>query len=215
MTTAGRFGGSKLTYTDFSEQADEQTIRVAFDDAKRAFGADVPQLYVDYLAGPDGADVDDDGLRTACVKAVALATVPAFREKVDLTAKDVVDEWFADRRVAILGLSDERREAYDEIRCQAVEPQFRPLQRPRWWLEDFVEESEGQIRLAELFEKHLTTDETGWFPILGLNESERIVVRRETTRCDCVAWYRNLSVSSADSLGVTYREAEVIGVQCT
>jgi hypothetical protein len=207
MTISGRFGGSKLTYTDFTERADERTVRLAFEDAKRAFGADVAQSYVDYLAGPEDSDADDDGLRAAYVKAVALATVPSVREKIDQTAKDVVEEWFAEYRVAMLGLSDERRDTYNEIRSQAVEPQLRTLQRPRTRLEDFVEEIEGQLRAAEVVPKHLMSDELGWFPISDLNEWERVVVHKEIERDNCVAWYRNPSVSSADSLGVTYRDA--------
>ena len=207
MTIAGRFGGAKLTYSDFDERADERAVRVAFEDAKRAFGADIAQSYVDFLAGPDDEDADDDGLRVAFVKAAALAIVPSVREKVDQAAKEVVDEWFAEHRVALLGLADERRGAYDEIRAQAVEPQLVQLRRPRTRLEDFSEEVDGQVGTAELADKHLMSDETGWFPLTGLNEWEREVVRKEVARLDCVAWYRNPSVSSADSLGVTYRDA--------
>lgn len=207
MTIAGRFGGKKLSYSDFAERADERAIRVAFEDAKRAFGADIAQSYVDYLAGPDDEHADDDGLRAAFVKAAALATVPSVREKVDQAAKDVVDEWFGDHRVALLGLADERRGAYDEIRAQAVEPQLVQLRRPRTRLEDFSEEVDGQVRAAKLADKHLMSDDTGWFPMTSLNEWEREVVRKEIARLDCVAWYRNPSVSSADSLGVTYRDA--------
>lgn len=207
QSISGRVGGTRLTYADFIERADERAIRVAFEDAKRAFGADIAQSYVNHLAGPDDEDADDDGLRSAYVKAAALATVPSVREKVDLAAKEVVDEWFDESRVTVLGLSDERRDVYDQIRTQAVEPQLTPLRRPRTRLEDFSEDVEGQIRMADLVDKHLMSDEGGWFPLTSLNLPERQVVRTETGRPDCVAWYRNPSVSSADSLGVTYRDA--------
>jgi hypothetical protein len=207
MSIAGRFGGSKLSYTDFVLRADDRAIRVAFEDAKRAFGADIAQSYVDYLAGEDDPDSDDDGLRVAYVQAAALAIVGPVRDKVDAAAKDIVDEWFADQRVAILGLSDERRDAYDEIRAQAVDPQLRPLQRPRTRMADFKELVGEQERMAELIDKHLMSDGDGWYPIGGLNDWERKVVQKETSRLDCVAWYRNPSVSAADSLGITYRDS--------
>ncbi len=207
MSIASRFGGSKLSYADFAIRADDRAIRVAFEDAKRAFGADIAQSYVDYVAGDDDPDADDDGLRTAYVKAAALATVPAVREKVDVAAKDLVDEWFADHRVALLGLSDERREAYDEIRAQAVEPQAQPLHRPRNRMADFKELDGEQVKIAQLIDKHLMSDEMGWYPLTKLNDWEKIVVQREVARPDCVGWYRNPSVSSADSLGITYRDA--------
>ena len=207
LSISGRFGGTKLAYSDFAERADERAVRVAFEEAKRAFGADIAQSYVDYLAGPDVKGADDDGLRAAYVKAAALATVPTIREKVDFAAKDVVDEWFDEARVALLSLSDERRDAYDEVRAQAVTPQLTPLRRPRTRLEDFSESVDGQIRTSDLMLKHLMSDESGWFPLASLNVWERAVVRKELSRLDCVGWYRNPSMSSADSLGITYRDA--------
>ncbi|MCM3695941.1 DEAD/DEAH box helicase [Microbacterium oleivorans] len=207
MSIAGQFGGNKLSYADFAIRADDRAIRVAFEDAKRAFGADIAQSYVDHLAGDDDPDADDDGLRAAYVKAAALATVPAVRDKVDIAAKDLVDEWFADHRVALLGLSDERREAYDEIRAQAVEPQLQPLHRPRNRMADFKELEGEQVKVAQLIDKHLMSDQTGWYPLTKLNDWEKIVVQREVSRLDCRGWYRNPSVSSADSLGITYRDA--------
>jgi type III restriction enzyme len=51
------------------------------------------------------------------------------------------------------------------------------------------------------------SDGDGWYPISGLNDWEKIVVQKETGRLNCVGWYRNPSVSSADSLGITYRDS--------
>lgn len=206
MTISSSFGVTKLKYADFIERADDRAIAVAFEDAKRAFGADIAQSYVGHLAGPDEDDADGTALRGAYVQASALALVPTVREKVDLAAKDVVDEWFADHRVAMLGLADERRDVYDEIRALAVSPQQTELRRPRTRLEDFADADGNQIAVAELIDKHLMSDEWGWFPLTSLNEWEKSVVRKETSRLDCVGWYRNPSVSAADSLGVTYRD---------
>ncbi|MHA7985050.1 DEAD/DEAH box helicase [Rathayibacter sp. CAU 1779] len=205
MTISGRFGTNKLSYADFAERADDRAIRVAFEEAKRAFGADVAQSYVDFLADPD-TDDSDEALRAAFVKSAALATVPNVREKVDKAAKEIVSEWFGDYRVAIRGLADERREAYEDIRAQAVEPQLTQLTRPRSRLEDFAETVEGQVRDAELLEKHIMADEDGWFPLSSLNGWERDVARKEAARLDCVGWYRNPSVTRPDSLGIPYRD---------
>ncbi|MDD1386613.1 DEAD/DEAH box helicase [Curtobacterium poinsettiae] len=206
MSIAASFGGTKLSYADFALRADDRAIRVAFEDAKRAFGADIAQSYVNYLAGEDDPDADDDGLRGAYVQAAALATVGAVRDKLDDDAKGLVDELFADYRVAMRSLSDERRDAYEDIRAQAVQPQLRPLQRPRTRMADFKELDGEQERAADLVGKHLMSDVDGWYPTTGLNDWEKIVVHRETSRLDCVGWYRNPSVSSADSLGITFRD---------
>jgi hypothetical protein len=206
MTISSSLGVTKLKYADFVETADDRAIAVAFEDAKRAFGADIAQSYVSHLAGPDEDDEDGTALRAAYVKASALALVPSVREKVDLAAKDVVDVWFADHRVEMLGLADDRRDIYNEIRSLAVSPQRTELRRPRTRLEDFADADGNQIALADLLGKHLMSDEQGWFPLTSLNEWEKAVVRKETSRLNCVAWYRNPSVSAADSLGVTYRD---------
>ncbi len=207
MTISGAFGAQKLKYSDFVERADDRAIAVAFEDAKRAFGADIAQSYVDHLAGPDEDDEDGTALRSAYVTAAALSYVPSVRDKVDSEAKSLVDEWFADHRVALLGLSDERRDVYDEIRALAVSPQRTELRRPRRRLEDFADADGNQIAVADLIDKHLMSDDAGWFPLTSLNEWEKTVVRKETSRLDCLGWYRNPSVSAADSLGVTYRDS--------
>lgn len=207
MTISGRTSSKKVSYADFNERADGRAIRVAFEEAKRAFGADIAQSYVDFLADPAVEDEDEDALRAAFVKAAALATVPNVREKIDDAAKGIVSEWFDDHRVALRGLADERREAYDEIKAQAVEPQLTELARPKSRLEDFAEIENDQVKAAELIDKHLMADEDGWFPLSSLNGWERPVVRREVARTDCVGWYRNPSVSRPDAFGVPYRDA--------
>jgi hypothetical protein len=206
MTISGRTASKKVSYADFNERADGRAIRVAFEEAKRAFGADIAQSYVDYLADPGIEDEDDDALRSAFVKAAALATVPNVREKIDAAAKDIVSEWFGEYRVALRGLADERRDAYEEIRAQAVDPQLADLARPKSRLEDFAETENEQVRASELIDKHLMSDDDGWFPLSSLNGWERPVIRKEVARPDCVAWYRNPSVTRPDALGVPYRD---------
>lgn len=206
QTISGRMGAKKLSYADFAERADDRAIRVAFDEAKRAFGADVAQSYVDFLANPE-VDDSDEALRAAYVKAAALATVPNVRDRVDEAATGIVSDWFDEHRVAIRGLADERRETYKEIKAQAVEPQLTELARPKSRLEDFAETVDGHVRAAELLEKHLMADEGGWFPLSSLNGWERDVARKEASRLNCVGWYRNPSVTRPDSFGIAYRDA--------
>jgi type III restriction enzyme len=59
----GRFGVKGLTYAEFVERADDRAIRTGFEAAKKAFGADIAQSYVNHLAGPDDEASADDGLR--------------------------------------------------------------------------------------------------------------------------------------------------------
>lgn len=206
MTISGRRKTGKLTYTEFVERADDRAIRVGFEDAKKAFGADIAQAYVNHVAGED--DGDDDGLREAYVKVSALAIVKKVREKVDREADELAASWFAEHRVAIKELSDERQQVFEEIRAEATEPQRGELRRPRTRMEDFaVVDEAGQIAVAPLADRHLMSDESGEFPLSTLNEWEFDVVQAELKRTSCKAWYRNPARAAVDSVSVTYRDA--------
>ncbi len=203
---AGRVGKTGLTYTEFVERADDRAIRSGFEGAKKAFGADVAQSYVNHLAGPD-AD-DDDDLREAFVRVAALATVKEAREKVDQDATEITATWFAEHRVAIKGLSDERKQTYEEIRAMAVRPERTDLSRPRTRLENYaVVDEVGDVGIAPLAPLHLMSDEKGDFPLSSLNEWERQVVQAELARDGVRGWYRNPPRQALDSLGVAYRDA--------
>jgi type III restriction enzyme len=206
LTISGHKKTGKLTYSEFVERADDRAIRVGFEDAKKAFGADVAQSFVNHLAGDD--DEEDDGLRDAFVTVSGLAIVKKVREQVDREANGIADAWFAEHRVAIKELSDERQQAFEEIRAAATEPQRGELKRPRTRMEDYavVDENE-QLAVAPIATRHLMSDENGDFPLSSLNEWEYEVVQAELKRGSCRAWYRNPSRAAVDSLGVTYRDA--------
>lgn len=205
MTISGRRSTGKLTYSEFVELADDRAIRVGFEDAKKAFGADIAQSYVNHLAGED--DEDDDGLREAYVKVSGLAIVKEVREQVDREADTLAEKWFAEHRVAIKELPDERQQAFEEIRAEATEPQCGELKRPRTRMEDYaVVDEDDQIAMAPLAPLHLMSDDSGQFPLSSLNEWELEVVQAELARESSRGWYRNPPRAAVDSLGVTYRD---------
>lgn len=205
QSIGARMGPGTLTYTDFVEKADDRAILVAFNDAKKAFGGDIASSYVNHLAGPD--DGDDDDLRDAYVTTAALATVKEIRERVHRDADELAEKWFAEHRVGIRGLADDRQQEYEDIRRLATEPKRGELRRPRNRVEDYaLVGADGQIGRAELVGKHLMSDADGMCPIGSLNEWERDVVRRELARPDSVGWYRNPPRQSVDSVGVSYRD---------
>ena len=203
----GRFGKKGLTYTEFVERADDRAIRAGFETAKKAFGADVAQSYVNHLAGT-GDEADDDGLREAFVRATALATVKEVRDKVDKEALELTGRLFVQHRVAIKGLPDVRQQEYEDIRAMATEPQRGLLRSPRTRIEGFsVETENGLIMEAPLAPLHLMADEGGQFPLgSSLNDWEVEVVRAELARPTIRGWYRNPSRAAVDSLGIAYRD---------
>jgi type III restriction enzyme len=204
-TLTGRRGQAGVTYTTRVVAADDRAIRTALDEAKRVFGADVAQSYVNHLV--DSSDDDEEDLREAYVRASALALVKPLREKIDRDADELTGAWFAEHRVAILGLTDERQQEFEDIRSLATEPQTGDLRRPRNRLEDFaVADEGGGIEAAPLVKMHLMADENGDFPIGSLNSWEREIVERELERSDSVGWYRNPSHNGVDSVTVAYRD---------
>lgn len=205
MTISGDKKTGKLTYSEFVERADDRAIRVGFDDAKQAFGADVAQSYVNHVAGDD--DEDDDGLREAFVRVSGLAIVKQVREHVDREADELAKKWFAEHRVAIKELSDERRQAFAEIEAAATEPHRSALMRPRTRMEDFaVVTEDGQVAMANQFGGHLMSDEYGMFPTSSFNLWEFETVFEELARDSLRGWYRNPPRSAVDSLGIAYRD---------
>lgn len=202
---AGRFSHGKISYKDFVERADERAIRTGFEAAKKAFGADIAQSYVNHLAGPD-QDGEDDGLREAYVRAAALATVKEIRDKVDAEALRLTEQLFAQHRVGIRELPDARQQEYENIRAMATEPQLGVLRPPRTRIEGFSVEKDGAIVPAPLALLHLMSDENGQFPLTALNSWEQEVVQTELARPNVRGWYRNPSRAAVDSLGIAYRD---------
>jgi len=202
---AGRLGKTGLTYAEFVERADDRAIRTGFEAAKKAFGADIAQSYVNHLAGPDNDD-GDDGLREAYVRAAALATVKELRDKVDVEALELTERLFAQHRVALKELPDIRQQEYENIRAMATEPQKGVLRPPRTRIEGFSVEEDGQIVAAPLAPLHLMSDENGQFPLTSLNSWEREIVLAELARPNIRGWYRNPSRAAVDSLGIAYRD---------
>ena len=207
MTISASRKTKKLTYSDFVEHADDAAILVGFEEARKAFGADVAQSYVNHVAGDD-EDGDDDHLRESFVKVSGLAIVKEVRAKVDAEADELAEKWFAKHRADIRNLPDERQQAFEEIRSAATEPLRTELKRPRTRLEDFASVDDGnQVSVAETVKLHLMADESGEFPLGSLNEWELEVVKAELARDSCRGWYRNPPRQAVDSLGIAYRDS--------
>jgi type III restriction enzyme len=204
---SGHYGEEGLTYAEFIERADDRAIRSAYEAAKKAFGADIAQSYVNHLAGPDQDQSDDDGLREAYVRVAALATVKEVRDKVDREALDLTDRLFAEHRVAIKELPDVRQQEYEDIRAMTTDPQRGELRPPRTRIEGFsVIEKDGQFAEASVVPLHLMSDDDGQFPVTSLNKWEREVLLAELARPNLRGWYRNPSRAAVDSLGIAYRD---------
>ena len=213
---AGQMGTEKVKYRDLTLRADDRAIRSQFVTAKKAFGADIAQSYIDQLA-EDDEETGDDGLRDAYIKVLALASIKEVREKVDAEATALADKWFDEHRVAIKGLPDARRDVYEEIRGMTLVPKLGEMARPTSRMEEFAgrkpEDNELDLEIvAPLAPLHLMSDDgvdgkyPGMFPLSSLNSWEQRVVRTELERPGAVGWYRNPPRSAGDSFAIPYKD---------
>ena len=195
-------GGEVREHQTFVEAADEQSVEVDFKAACRVLTADLARKYADHLASEDE---DDDGLFDAHVKVAALAQVDGVSEELDREADELGKKWFGEYRVAIKGLTDERRAVYDEIKGMSPESQVIEIKRPRVRTEE-TENTDG--KKLETRTGHLMSDPDGNFPIGSLNQWEVEVLDTEMSRSGFQAWYRNPPRPSGDALAIAYQNAQ-------
>ena len=194
-------GGGAQLRDDFVEAADELSVDAEFRTASRLLTADLARKYADHLAEGN----EDDGLFDAHVKVTALAKIEGVSDELDREAEQLCKKWFDDSRVAIKGLSDERRAVYDEIKGMSCEIQVTEIKRPRIRTEE-TESKDGDK--LEMQAGHLMSDDDGNFPVGSLNQWEINVLEKEMGRDGFHAWYRNPAHPSGDALAVAYKNAQ-------
>ncbi|WP_370172517.1 MULTISPECIES: DEAD/DEAH box helicase [Hyphomonas] len=208
VTLRADLKSQEKSFNDFLEDADYTVIEDAYKQAGRKFHADLARTYAEHLAAKfDDAEDEEEALIEAHTEIAALGLIEPIKEKLEAAADELAEQWLTEYRVAIKGLSDKKQAVYREIREQSADPLPVDLIRPEAGLQaTAVREPSGEIRDLPRYEKHLLCDEEGLFPE-HLNEDEVEVLRREMGRLGFVAWYRNPSRSSQDSLGVSYEMA--------
>jgi hypothetical protein len=196
--------GSSTTSTSeaFTEIADERSVEADFRAAGRVLSPDLARRYADHLAV--GTE-DDDGLFDAHLKVAALAKIDDVQGEVDRAAEKLAKKWISEYRVAIKTLGDERRAVYDEIIAMSRDPQRIEVLRPHVRAEETLD---GDGQLLPTRNGHLMAAEDGEFPVGSLNAWERQVVDAEMGRPDFLAWYRNPSRASKDSLAIAYKDGK-------
>tara|TARA_R110002072_G_scaffold302981_1_gene490673 strand:+ start:1422 stop:4010 length:2589 start_codon:yes stop_codon:yes gene_type:complete len=199
--------GGGMSFDDFLEEADYAVIEDAYRRAGRAISPDLATSYSDYLARSEG-DTDDmeAALIDAHVTIGALGLVPGIRETLEAEAEKLANQWLTRFRVDIKNLSDERQDVYRQIREMSANPMDVDLARPTSWMQPTtIREANGSETPLPSFERHMLCDEYGMFPE-DFNSWEGEVVKSELARAGAVAWYRNPSRASQDSLGIIYED---------
>lgn len=199
--------GSQKTFDDFVEDADYPVIEDHYRAASRALSADLTRTYAEYLARQaTGGELDEDALIQAHADIAALGLVPDVKTYLEAEADKLATRWLADYRVAIKSLSDDRQDVYRQIQSMSTAPQDLDLAKPKSSLEPTtIRQADGSETPLPTYKQHLLCDANGDFPV-GLNDWEQAVLKTEMQRSGFVAWYRNPSRPSQDSLGIAYEE---------
>lgn len=199
--------GGGMSFDDFLEEADYAVIEDAYRRAGRAISPDLATSYSDYLARSEGNTDDmEAALIEAHVTIGALGLVPGIRETLEAEAEKLANQWLTRFRVDIKNLSDERQDVYRQIREMSSNPMDVDLARPTSWMQPTtIREANGSETPLPSFERHMLCDEHGMFPE-DFNSWEGEVVKSELARTGAVAWYRNPSRASQDSLGIIYED---------
>lgn len=151
----------------------------------------------------------EQALTQAHVAVAALGLVPEARDYLEAEAEKLATRWLTKYRVQIKNLSDERQEVYRQIREMSAHPMDVDLARPTFWMQPTsIREADGNERLLPRYEKHLLCAEDGLFPEDFNSSWERDVLQLELQRSGAIAWYRNPSRATQDSLGITYADGD-------
>lgn len=194
-----------MTFNDFIEEADYAVIEDAYKRACRIISPDLAKTYSEHLASQAPEDKDpEDALIEAHTIVAAIGLVPEIKGYLEAEAEKLANQWLTDYRVAIKSLNDERQEVYRQIREMSAAPLDVDLAKPKTWLQPTTARNPDGIELdLPLYENHLLCDKEGLFPE-QFNPWEEKILLTELNRDEIIAWYRNPSRASQDSLGVTY-----------
>jgi type III restriction enzyme len=197
-------GKTGIIYRAFSETADNRAIQDSYRAAGRVFSADLARTYVEHVAG--GKDADDEDLRDATVKIAALVLLPQVIQDVEAEADKLAQKWLIETRAKRKLLSDERQAVYDDLEAMTATPQPITLITPTVRLENSKErDASGNETPLPTRSNHLLSCEDGTCPV-DLNDLELAVLDQEMKQLGAVAWYRNPSRATKESLAIAYKD---------
>jgi len=204
-TLKADFGTKGMSFNDFVEAADYAVIDDAYKRAARVISPALATTYSEHLAHHASADADpEDTLIEAHTAVAAIGLVANVKSELDDAAEKLANQWLTQHRVSIKSLSDERQEIYRQIRELSAAPLDVDLARAKSWLQmTTARKANGSEERLPHFDRHLLCDADGLFPG-DFNNWEAKIVSDELHREDTIAWYRNPSRASQDSLGVAY-----------
>jgi len=164
-----------------------------FEIAGRKFGEGLHKAW-----WRDRVEIEKVGVETAKLEIVALCVTPGVLDRVEQVAQSTVREWLDEYRQKLNKLPDAPRQAYDEIRQLATDPELNQVVYP-----EAIDVKKG----ITLLDKHVYVDDKEQFPAV-MNGWENKVITKELEDKKVVGWLRNfdrkewsLSIPYEDSAG--------------
>lgn len=193
------------TFNQFVEDADYVAINESFRRAARSISPDLARTYAEYLASKDKTtESKEEALLNAHTEIAALGLIPEIQKYLETEADMLSKKWLEANRVAIKNLPDERQEAYRVLKSWSKEPEDIDVVKPTSWMTaTTILENETETTLPKFANHLMCNPNDKLFPCV-LNELESKVLQTEIKRKDFLAWYRNPSHASQDSLGIAY-----------
>lgn len=207
QTVKAEVGTDNMSFDDFVEAADYTVIEDAYKRAGRALSPDLCKTYSEHLSRKtEDIQDDEESLIEAHTIIASIGMVDEIREYIESEAEKLANQWLNEFRVPIKNLTDDRQEVYRQIRESSNDPLDVDLALPKKWLQPTTaKEPDGSEVKLPMYERHLLCDENGMYPEL-LNSWESHVLTKELNQEGTIAWYRNPSRASQDSLGIIYSD---------
>lgn len=203
--------GKSKSFNEFWENADMAVIDDAFRSAARVITPDIARSYTEALAqrkaSPDDSEEYLEALVEARVEIAALGLIAEVQPYLDAEADKLAKTWLAKYRVDVKALTDDRQEAYRQVREMSNEPQDLDLVKPEAKDEPTSTRVGETVTPLPVWRNHLLCDENGDYPA-ELNSWERAVLDAEAKRAGFCCWYRNPQQPGQSSLGVAYRAGD-------
>jgi hypothetical protein len=199
-TIVARVGGSGREVQSFIEAADDRVVAAEYRVAAQVLTPDLARNYTERIAVEEDGD---DGLFDARLTVSSLAQVDVVKDDLDAEANKMFNTWYDSHRVDLMELPDARQSRYSDVIAMSNTPESINIRRPVLRREDTLLKDGSPAPVRSL---HLLADSGGEFPVGSLNEWELPVLDAELARSNVLAWYRNPSRGSEDSLAIAYED---------
>lgn len=201
-TIYGYAAGTEAQREKRQVRTDLKNVTDAYQTMIRKLKDGVAQDYNKYLDDQVEAEGDEADYFEIKARIAGLLMIEGVVDAVEETADAWARAQLEAHRVAIRGLNAERQAEYGDVQAMAASPERVDLQLPEV---NTVTTEDGKGNVIPKWKGHVFHDEGGLYAA-KLNDWEKTVVEKESSRKDFVAWYRNPSTPTKAAVRIAYRD---------